>query len=119
MTGSPTPRRGRSGWPQCPKPSTDGNLVLTDEQGRAVVAAAYDVSAAFGLLRRNACRDRRAQLANRLARCRRPAARRDAEAHDAVELEGQEPHDADPQADADHARVGEAVEAGRSRTRCR
>ena len=90
---------------------TESNLVLTDDQRRDVVAAAYAISAGVRTVRRGARRDRRAQRPDRAARCRRSARRQRTEADDAVELaEGQEPQDANPKADADRAQPGEAAE---------
>ena len=98
---------------------SESNLVLTDEQRRAVIAAAYDIGPEFGLYVEvhAATGARSSQVAE--INVGDLELGRDTAAAGAVELQGQEPQHADAEADADRSRAGAAIEAGGNGARCR
>ena len=89
---------------------TESNLVLSDEQRRDVVSASYAISAEFGLYVEvhAATGARSGQIA--LLDVGDLHAGKEPKLMMPSSAEGQEPQDANPQADADHAQLGEAAE---------
>ena len=98
---------------------TESNLVLTDEQRRDVVAAAYAIGPEFGFyVEVHAATGARAARSP-LLDVGDLHAGKEPQLMMPSSLKGKNRTHANPQADADRGQSGEAVEAGRSGTRCR
>ena len=97
---------------------TESNLILSDDQRRDIVNASYAIGDEFGLYVEvhAATGARSGQIA--LLNVEDLHGGKEPRLMMPFELEGQEPQDANPKADPDRAKPGEAVEGHRSRTRC-